>query len=199
MASIHLLLALVVGLSETCATNGTVLAGGAYAEAVRKAGGIPVVICRTAKPEDLDRIVEGLDLLIATGGEDVDPARYGETPSPHLGRVNAVRDEFEEQLLRAAVQSAEFKASVALNARIGGSPCFICFNERIYNAVFKIAREIKHTVRHAEPDCHTARVLNIAERTAGAFRSKLLLAVKKPHCNAQTFVPGFHAKARRHA
>ena len=104
MASIHLLLALVVGLSETCATNGTVLAGGAYAEAVRKAGGIPVVICRTAKPEDLDRIVEGLDLLIATGGEDVDPVRYGERPSPYLGRVNAVRDEFENQLLRAAVR-----------------------------------------------------------------------------------------------
>ena len=104
MASIHLLLALVVGISETCATNGNVIAQGAYAEAVRKAGDIPVVICRTAKPEDLDRIVAGLDLLIATGGEDVDPARYGEKPSPHLGRVNAVRDEFEDLLLRAAVR-----------------------------------------------------------------------------------------------
>ena len=104
MASIHLLLALVVGISETCATNGNVVAQGAYAEAVRKAGDIPVVICRTAKPEDLDRVVAGLDLLIATGGEDVDPARYGEKPSPQLGRVNAVRDEFEDQLLRAAVR-----------------------------------------------------------------------------------------------
>ena len=104
MAMIHLLLALVVGISETCATNGNVVAQGAYAEAVRKAGDIPVVICRTAKPEDLDRIVEGLDLLIATGGEDVDPARYGEEPSPHLGRVNAVRDEFEDRLFAAAVR-----------------------------------------------------------------------------------------------
>ena len=104
MATIHLLLALVVGISETCASNGTVVAGGAYAEAVRKAGDIPVVVCRTAKPEDLDQVVSRLDLLVVTGGEDVAPARYGETPSPHLGRVNAVRDEFEEQLLRAAVR-----------------------------------------------------------------------------------------------
>ena len=104
MTTIHLLLALIVGISETCASNGNVVAGGAYAEAVRKAGDIPVVVCRTAKPENLDQVVSRLDLLIATGGEDVDPARYGETPSPHLGRVNAVRDEFEEQLLRAAVR-----------------------------------------------------------------------------------------------
>ena len=104
MAMIHLLLALVVGISETCATNGNVVAQGAYAEAVRKSGDVPVVICRTARPEDLDRVVSGLDLLIVTGGEDVDPARYGEEPSPHLGRVNAVRDEFEERLLRAAVR-----------------------------------------------------------------------------------------------
>ena len=104
MTSIHLLLALVVGISETCATNGNVVANGAYAEAVRKAGDIPVVICRTARPEDLDRVVAGLDLLIATGGEDVNPARYGERPSPQLGRINAARDEFEDQLLRAAVR-----------------------------------------------------------------------------------------------
>ena len=98
------LLAIVVGISETCATNGNVVAGGAYAEAVRKAGDIPVVICRTAKPEDFDKVVEGLDLLILTGGEDVDPTRYGEQPSPALGRVNAVRDEFEDRLLCAAVR-----------------------------------------------------------------------------------------------
>ena len=104
MTTIHLLLALIVGISETCASNGNVVAGGAYAEAVRKAGDIPIVVCRTAKPENLDQVVSRLDLLIATGGEDVDPARYGETPSPHLGRFNAVRDEFEEQLLRAAVR-----------------------------------------------------------------------------------------------
>ena len=104
MAMIHLLLALVVGISEICATNGNVVAQGAYAESVRKAGDIPVVVCRTAKPEDLDRIVSGLDLLIVTGGEDVDPARYGEEPSLHLGRVNAVRDEFEDQLFAAAVR-----------------------------------------------------------------------------------------------
>ena len=104
MAMIHLLLALVVGISETCATNGNVVAQGAYAESVRKAGDIPVVVCRTAKPEDLDRVVSGLDLLIVTGGEDVDPARYGEEPSPHLGRVNAVRDDFEDRLFAAAVR-----------------------------------------------------------------------------------------------
>ena len=96
-------LALLVGLAEVCATNG-VAAGPSYAAALRAAGHVPVVVCRTAAAEDLDRVVASLDLLLLQGGEDVDPARYGERPSPRLGRVNAARDAFEGQLFRAAVR-----------------------------------------------------------------------------------------------
>ena len=96
-------LALLVGIAEVCSTNGVVV-GSSYTEALRAAGHVPVVVCRTAAAEDLDRVVASLDLLLLPGGEDVDPARYGERPSPRLGRVNAVRDAFEEQLFRAAVR-----------------------------------------------------------------------------------------------
>ena len=39
--------------------------------------------------------MDGIDVLLLCGGVDVDPVRYGEKPSPKLGAVNAVRDDFE--------------------------------------------------------------------------------------------------------
>ncbi|MBP5511732.1 MAG: gamma-glutamyl-gamma-aminobutyrate hydrolase family protein [Kiritimatiellae bacterium] len=93
----------LAGIAEVCG-KGNASVPEAVVASLRKAGFTPVVVCRTAKPGDLDAIVSKLDLLILPGGEDVAPARYGEKPSPALGRVNIVRDEFEEQVLRSAVR-----------------------------------------------------------------------------------------------
>ena len=96
------LLALVVGISDPCSTNG-VIDRANYVESVRRAGFTPVVMCRAA-PEAVDEAVSRLDVLVMTGGEDFAPALYGAAPSPRLGRVNAVRDEFDFALLRSAVR-----------------------------------------------------------------------------------------------
>jgi putative glutamine amidotransferase len=47
-------------------------------------------------------MLEGMEGLILTGGEDVDPARYGTEPHPALGDVHPERDAFEIALVRAA-------------------------------------------------------------------------------------------------
>jgi len=44
----------------------------------------------------------GVGGLLLTGGGDVDPARYGETPHQTLDEVDSVRDEFEIALIAAA-------------------------------------------------------------------------------------------------
>ena len=46
--------------------------------------------------------LEGIGGLLLTGGGDVDPARYGETPHQKLEEVDPVRDEFEIALIAAA-------------------------------------------------------------------------------------------------
>ena len=74
------LLALVVGISDPCSTNG-VIDRANYVESVRRAGFTPVVMCRAA-PEAVDEAVSRLDVLVMTGGEDFAPALYGAVPSP---------------------------------------------------------------------------------------------------------------------
>lgn len=54
---------------------------------------------------DADRAAEVLDAvsgLVLTGGEDVEPARYKETPHPRLGEIDRARDAIELALYRAA-------------------------------------------------------------------------------------------------
>lgn len=92
---------LIVGITDQMPTNGFVRVRSEYVEAVRKAGHTPVVICRAESGESLDRLLTTLDVLMLTGGEDVDPSRYGELPSPNLGGVNVERDKFEHDLLTA--------------------------------------------------------------------------------------------------
>lgn len=73
----------------------------AYTDAARAAGLRPYILPLLAAA-DADDVLDGMDGLILTGGEDISPRRYGATPHPALGDVHHVRDEFEIALVRAA-------------------------------------------------------------------------------------------------
>lgn len=70
-----------------------------YVDAVRRAGGIPLLI--PSGSEDWDAIIQLLDGVIITGGTDVDPAEYnGNTENPNLRPVDPERDSSELSLAR---------------------------------------------------------------------------------------------------
>ena len=75
-----------------------------YFEAINRAGGIAVLL----PPQPVDtavanRVLDGLDGLIITGGKDVEPARYGQDRLDTTDEPQPVRDEWEEKLLTAAI------------------------------------------------------------------------------------------------
>jgi len=74
----------------------------AYLTSVIAAGGIPLVLSPLIGPDHAAGALEGLDALLLTGGEDVDPALYRAQPSPQLGTVSRERDLFELALFAAA-------------------------------------------------------------------------------------------------
>ena len=74
----------------------------AYTDAARSAGLRPYPLPVLAE-RDADAMLDGMAGLILTGGEDVDPARFGEPPHPALGEVHAGRDAFESALVCAAL------------------------------------------------------------------------------------------------
>jgi putative glutamine amidotransferase len=81
-----------------------------YLHAVSKAQGLPSIIAPGfTNPLDeaatvAAEILDNCDGLLLSGGTDVDPKVFGETPHQALGRVDAPRDPFEITLVCEAVR-----------------------------------------------------------------------------------------------
>ncbi len=117
----------VIGLSATY-ESGENNVPNTYIISVRKAGGIPVILPVTDDPAIIARMVESIDGLILTGGEDVDPLLwYGEEPLPAMGGIVPVRDFFDIHLARKAVEAgipvlgAICQGEQVLNVAFGGT------------------------------------------------------------------------------
>jgi putative glutamine amidotransferase len=98
-----------------------------YFDAVTKAGGIAVLL----PPQPVssliaERVLNGLDGLILTGGKDIDPAKYGQEPHPATDVPRPDRDDWEETLLRAAIERelpflGICRGAQMLNVALGGT------------------------------------------------------------------------------
>ena len=74
----------------------------AYVRALLRAGGVPLVLPALIGGRYHPEILDGLDGLILSGGEDVDPAHFGHPRHPALGDVDPHRDALELGLFRLA-------------------------------------------------------------------------------------------------
>jgi putative glutamine amidotransferase len=73
-----------------------------YVEAIESAGLVPIVIPPLSSTESASTILSMVDGLLLTGGEDVNPSRYGAIPHPKLKTVNDERDSTEIALVLEA-------------------------------------------------------------------------------------------------
>lgn len=71
-----------------------------YATSIVRAGGLPVHLPMDAAPEEF---VARLDGIVISGGDDVDPRRYGRAPGPHTFLIDPERDDFESALITAGI------------------------------------------------------------------------------------------------
>lgn len=74
----------------------------AYVQSVILSGGIPYMIPVTDNVEVLRQIVSQLDGIVLTGGEDIQPDYYGDTPDDKLEEVSPARDTFDLMVLKMA-------------------------------------------------------------------------------------------------
>ena len=74
----------------------------AYVRALESVGLVPIVVPPSASPNAALRVLDVVAGLLLSGGEDVDPSRYGAVPHPELGPINCARDDTEMALLSRA-------------------------------------------------------------------------------------------------
>jgi putative glutamine amidotransferase len=95
-----------------------------YVAGVAQAGGVPVVLPPIA--EVAEEMTQGIDGLLLSGGSDLDPGYYGESPLPELGATLPERDAFEVALLKHALERGVpvfgiCRGLQVLNVALGGT------------------------------------------------------------------------------
>src|SRR5258706_4091809 len=71
-----------------------------YVDSLRRAGAVPVLI--PPQPENAAELIDDLDGILLAGGEDCDPAAYGEAPHPSVEPMDPRRQANDLTLARAA-------------------------------------------------------------------------------------------------
>lgn len=116
----------VVGISCGHSAKGTDNLSSNYTKAILRAGGIPFIIPTIETAAQAEAVLSCLDGVVFSGGEDVNPAWYGEEVWNETVHTNPVRDRSDSLLARAALASGKpilgiCRGEQLLNVMLGGS------------------------------------------------------------------------------
>ena len=148
----------------------------AYVTALERAGLIPLIVPPLSSADAAASVLDSVAGLVLTGGEDVDPARYGEKRHEKVVSVNAARDATEAALVE--------------EARARGTPVLaICRGIQILNValggslVQDIPTQCESTIDHDEEGARTSRSHEISIEPG----SLIAKAVGTEHCSVNSF------------
>ena len=182
---------LLVGISESYPEgerSSKVAVNANYADAVARAGHLPIVITRFGSDAQFDALVAKLDVLVMTGGEDIAPEKYNESESPKLGKVNVKRDDFDFRLLAAARRRnlpviGICRGCQLLNVAFGGT---------LYQDLpseFPV-KDVQHR------NTHHKITIESASRIAKIVGKKEVLVNSYHHQSVKDLAPGFRIVAK---
>jgi len=99
-----------------------------YTKAIIEAGGNPVLLNVTRDDEMIEQYADLVDGVLFSGGDDVDPAAYGEEQIWGCGDIVPLRDDFEIKLLHVLLEKSPEKpilgicrGTQVLNVAMGGT------------------------------------------------------------------------------
>jgi putative glutamine amidotransferase len=115
-----------------------------YYDCVLAAGGVPVMIPPLVKDYDLAPILDKIDGLILTGGDDLDPRKMNLAPHPSV-RVIPERRETSDRLLCRLVQQRKMPV---LGIGLGMQELNVCYGGGIY---LHIPEDLPKSIPHRDP------------------------------------------------
>ncbi|MHB8855975.1 MAG: gamma-glutamyl-gamma-aminobutyrate hydrolase family protein [Bellilinea sp.] len=97
-----------------------------YVTAVRRAGGLPVILPSGLENGQITELLATLDGVLLTGGGDIDPQLFNGIPHPRVYGIDEPRDIFELELVRQAAQTnlpflGICRGVQVINVALGGS------------------------------------------------------------------------------
>jgi putative glutamine amidotransferase len=166
-----------------------------YIQALVRAGAAPLLVPQLVDETLLRTLYERLDGLLLSGGEDIDPAHFGEPVHEKCGLITPERDKTELTLTRWALEEGKPLLAICrgiqvLNVALGGS---------LYQDIAaQVPRAIKHTPQADSPRDRPSHAVTIAPDTQLArIVGTSLLEVNSLHHQAiKDVAPGLTVTAQ---
>ena len=148
----------------------------AYVTALESAGLIPLIVPPLSRASAAAVILDSVSGLVLTGGEDVDPARYGEKRHEKIRSINAARDATEIALIEEAKARGKPILAICrgiqiLNVALGGT------------LVQDIPSQLDTKIAHDEDSPRNSRSHDISIEPG----SLIAKAVGTEHCTVNSF------------
>ena len=132
----------------------------------------------------LERLVRGLDAVLLTGGGDVDPASFGETPHPTLYDVAPSRDALETSVTHMALEKntpllAICRGIQVLNVALGGT-LYQDVGTEPGTAIQHSQKEARDQTTHkvtVAPGSRLAKVLGTDDVEVNSFHHQVIKAL----------------------
>ncbi|MDV6376960.1 gamma-glutamyl-gamma-aminobutyrate hydrolase family protein [Sporosarcina sp. GW1-11] len=176
----------LIGVTSDMDKNGDMLVQSRYIRAIRRAGGVPVIL--PVGMYGIEDICGRLDGLLLIGGEDVDPILYGEEPHEKLGKVVPERDEMELALVNSMIDQdkpvlAICRGHQLLNVAFGGT-LYQDIHAQMSGDLFqhlqlKDLKFATHTV-DIVPDSKLAQIAGTSEIRVNSLHHQAVKDVKSP-------------------
>lgn len=164
-----------------------------YVDALESAGLVPLIVPPLTNTAAAAAILDSVDGLLLTGGEDVNPSLFEEKPHPNLKTVNDRRDSTEVALIREAQLRrvpvlAICRGIQVLNVALGGT------------LIQDIPAQCEGALDHDSSAPRQARVHDLAVEagslTAAALGVTACSVNSLHHQAVQSVAPGLHVTAR---
>lgn len=165
-----------------------VVSGGRlYADAIQRAGGLPVVIPPTNDVDLIRATVERCDGMVLLGGGDVSPTKYGQTENTRLFGVNEYIDTFEIAAVQHAISLDQPVLAICrghqiLNVALGGT-----LIQHLEN--YEVHRDTMHEV-NLTPGSFVAEAMGTTTPMTHSFHHQAIDVLASPLVVVGTFSDG---------
>jgi putative glutamine amidotransferase len=148
----------------------------AYVTALENAGLVPLIVPPLSNADAASAVLDSVAGLVLTGGEDVDPARYGEKRHEKVRSVNPARDATEAALIKEAQERGTPVLAICrgiqiLNVALGGT------------LVQDIPSQCETGIAHDDESARDTRTHEISVEPD----SRIARAIGTDHCTVNSF------------
>jgi putative glutamine amidotransferase len=149
-----------------------------YARAVVLAGGLPVLLAPTADGEVRQELIDSVDGLLIPGGNDLDPALYGQAPHPKTKLADRERQAFDLEM----VKLAEARRMPILGICLGCQVMNVARGGTLHQHLPDVPREEEGLLHSRKGDRSNAHGVTVAPDTV---LEKVIRVERTVDCNSR--------------